>query len=237
MPPYSINIGDIMIGKKFGMLIIINDSGKRSKDRGMIWTCRCECGKVKDVSYKFLKNEKKPRSCGCSRRIASDKIFLSNIDNSKDCWIWKGVKNKGGYGRIGTKELATRRSYKYFIGEIPKGKQVCHTCDNRICVNPNHLFLGSIGDNMRDRTSKGRQAKGSKIGNSILTEDMVYEIRKTRLEGKSYKELMEKFNLSFYMIRCVCKNRQWNHVPLGEECSKFISPHDKNQKQHNFSSV
>ncbi len=221
-----------MIGKKFGMFIIIKDSGKRGNDRGMIWTCRCECGNVKDVSYKLLKNENKPRSCGCSRKIWSDKIFLSNIEKTEGCWTWKGVQNKGGYGRIGTKEIASRRSYKYFVGEIPKGKQVCHTCDNRICVNPDHLFLGSIGDNMRDRTSKGRQAKGSMIDSSLLDEEKVLDIRKKRLSGMKYKDISKEYDIHWYAIRNVCKDFTWKHVALGEECKNYVSPHDWNQKQH-----
>lgn len=221
-----------MIGQRFGMFIIIKDSGKRSNDRGMIWRCRCDCGEIKDVSYKLLKNELKPRSCGCSRKIASDKIFLSNIEKTETCWIWTGCSNKGGYGKIGTKEIASRRSYKYFVGDIPKGKQVCHICDNRICVNPDHLFLGSIGDNMRDRTSKNRQAKGSCIASSVLNEDQVLSIRQQRLFGSKYKDLAEEFNVHWYAIRKICKNETWKHVALGQECKNYVSPHDYNKKQH-----
>lgn len=221
-----------MIGKKFGMLLVISDSGKRTNDRGIIWTCRCDCGNIKDVSYKLLKNESKPRSCGCSRKIASDRIFLSNIEKTDTCWLWKGVFNQGGYGKIGTKDVAPRRSYKYFVGEIPKGKQVCHICDNRACVNPDHLFVGSIADNMRDKFEKNRQAKGSKIGNSFLDEEKVLDIRRARLSGCTYKEISSRYGVGFFNIRSICKNKIWKHVELGEECRIFVSPNDKNQKQH-----
>lgn len=209
-----------MIGNKFGMLLVIKDSGKRTNDRGMIWTCKCDCGTIKDVSFKLLKNEKKPRSCGCSRKINSRKIFDSNIQKTETCWLWTGCINKSGYGKIGTKDIASRRAYKYFIGEIPKGLQVCHKCDNRACVNPSHLFLGTIGDNMRDRTSKNRQAKGSKIGNSIVTEETVLEIRRMRISGLEYQVIADKFKIGWDLTRKICKNEGWKHVALGEESRK-----------------
>lgn len=90
---------------------------------------------------------------------------------------------------------------------------------------------------MADKVGKNRQAKGSKIGCSVLNEDQVYQIRKQRLSGKSYKDLMQIFELSFYMIRSICKNRHWKHVALGDECASYISPHDFNQKQHKISSI
>ena len=99
-------------------------------------------------------------------------------------------------------------------------------------MNPDHLFLGSIGDNMRDRTAKNRQAKGSRIGNSILNESQVLEIRKKRLTGKTYQELSKEFSVDWYVIRKICKNQGWKHVDLGEDCRKFVSPKDKNKTQH-----
>ena len=221
-----------MIGQKFGMLTIIKDTGKRTSSRGIIYLCKCDCGNMKEIRWSLIKRENRPRSCGCSRKILSRKIFESNIEKTEGCWIWKGNFNKGGYGKIGCKRLAHRDAYVYAYGKVPVGIQVCHTCDNRSCVNPSHLFLGSIADNMADKVKKNRQAKGSKIGSSVLDEEKVYQIRKIRLEGKKYKEICEIFQIDFYLVRKICKNSTWKHVPLGEECSKYISPHDTNQKQH-----
>ena len=213
-----------MIGKKFGMCTVIEDSGKRTKDNGIIWVCRCDCGKIKNVSRKLLMNDDKPRSCGCSRKIRAKIQFESHFEKTDGCWIWKGCTNQGGYGKFGGRAgSASRVAYQFYVGPIPKNKQVCHKCDNRLCVNPEHLFLGSIGDNMKDRTAKNRQAKGSKIANSILNEQIVLEIRQKRLVGKEYQELADEYKIGWYLVRSICKNRQWKHVPLGEECKAYIS--------------
>lgn len=220
-----------MIGKKCGMLTIIKDTGKRTPTRGRIYLCKCECGNMKEVRWSLLRRENKPRSCGCSRKIKAKKMFLSHIEESENCWNWTGTLNTGGYGKF--KGInASKVMWEYTFGKVIDGLQVLHTCDNRKCVNPKHLFLGTIAENMKDKVQKNRQAKGSKIGASILTEEKVLEIRKKRLENTTYKELSEIFNISFYLVRSICKNRQWKHVPLGEECSKYISPFDYNQHQH-----
>ena len=86
------------------------------------------------------------------------------------------------------------------------------------------MFLGTISDNMHDKFKKNRQAKGSKIGSSILNEEKVYEIRRLRMTGKTYEELADIFNVSWYLIRSICKNRHWKHVALGEECKVYRKP-------------
>lgn len=92
--------------------------------------------------------------------------FLVKVDKSsvvEECWLWKGAHNFEGYGfmRVGNSTRSAHRiSYELFRGVIPTGYQVCHKCDNPRCVNPNHLFVGTRSDNMRDKVAKGRHRKG-----------------------------------------------------------------------------
>src|SRR5690606_21185999 len=82
------------------------------------------------------------------------------------CWIWLGEMASGGYGRIyvdrGRREAAHRVFYREMVGEIPDGMCVCHKCDTRCCVNPSHLFIGSLRDNAIDMSKKGRSMYGER---------------------------------------------------------------------------
>ncbi len=85
----------------------------------------------------------------------------------KECWIWKKLKDRDGYGVSNFNNYpiqAHRHSYKIFYGEIPNGKIVAHYCDTPECVNPNHLFLATNSENNNDRKLKGRSAFGLKNG-------------------------------------------------------------------------
>jgi hypothetical protein len=90
--------------------------------------------------------------------------FFSKIDKTETCWVWTaGLRGKTGYGafKLNGKVIdAHRISYELHNTVIPPGMYVCHTCDNRKCVNPNHLFLGSAKDNHQDAVNKNRIIPG-----------------------------------------------------------------------------
>jgi len=88
---------------------------------------------------------------------------VNRTNNTNDCWEWLTGKSKDGYGRFwfkGKNIRAHRYSWLIHFGSPPNNESVLHNCDNPICVNPNHLFVGTHDDNMKDKTKKGRQTKG-----------------------------------------------------------------------------
>jgi len=84
---------------------------------------------------------------------------------SEDCWPWTAALTHDGYGRFGwggTTHISHRIAFRMEVGEIPEGLCACHSCDNRKCCNPNHIWLGTHWDNVLDKMAKGRYKEGAK---------------------------------------------------------------------------
>ena len=139
------------------------------------------------------------------------------------CWIWiGGKKNKLGYGTIyvrkGETDEAHRVAYRNMVEPIPDGMCVCHKCDNPSCVNPDHLFLGTHQDNMKDMYRKGRNVPsiGEKNWRAKLTEENIREIWKRYKKHSRYgsgtaSTLAREFKISLPSIYSVI-SRGWKHV-------------------------
>lgn len=133
------------------------------------------------------------------------------------CWIW--TKNlTRGYGtfKVDGKRnpvKATRWAYEHFYGKkIPSSKIfVCHKCDVRACVNPEHLFLGTTHDNMQDAHKKNRFKRGSEQHAAKLTEKDIIKIRKL-YRSKTYQEIADLFDVSKTTIRRIVTYAGWNHI-------------------------
>lgn len=137
-------------------------------------------------------------------------------DPDTRCWMWAGAKSR--YGECGWREsgrwvrtLAHRRSWVLFRGPIPDGLFVCHRCDTPLCVNPDHLFLGTHDDNMADQVAKGRQARGTRNAMARLNEDTVRAIRRAA-GSASQRALARQFGTSPMTINRIIRRQLWRHV-------------------------
>ena len=161
--------------------------------------------------------------------------FWSKVEvkGPDECWEWTACLYPTGYGcmRIGkTRFRANRVSWMIHNGQPDVTLAVCHHCDNRKCVNPAHLFIGTIPDNNIDRHTKGRSACGDRAGrktcpesfpvgeevtNSKLTDDQVREIRalyKPRTHGRGPVSLGRRFGVTHRMIYMIVHGKQWKHL-------------------------
>lgn len=139
-----------------------------------------------------------------------------NINKKNGCWIWNASSNSAGYGlmRINYEYiLAHRLSWMIYKGEIPAGLCVLHNCDIPACVNPDHLFIGSQKENIKDMISKNRNSCGigEKNGHSILSEKIVLEIRNKYIPKKySMRMLAKEYGVTPQNIFSIVKNKTWN---------------------------
>ena len=150
------------------------------------------------------------------KALAFEKFFLPKIKKTDTCWLWAGSIRPNGYGLFkfkGKKYSAHRFAYELFKNEIPKDMHVCHTCDIRNCVNPDHLWLGTHLDNMRDKSIKGRQVTGEKNGKAKLTETQVLSIREKYATGEyTQPELGKEFNVSLITVSRILNKKAWKHI-------------------------
>lgn len=141
-----------------------------------------------------------------AKRIMSTKF---EVDENTGCWNWVACVQANGYARVrynGKSMGAHRLSYMAHKGEIPPKIDVCHKCDNRRCVNPAHLFLGTRAENMADAVAKGRQATGFKLPQTKLSDACKSEIVRRAKEGEKYQSIANSFGITQQMAGKVALN-------------------------------
>ena len=154
-------------------------------------------------------------------------LLARSAKTSSGCLEWTAGLGRGGYGKLkvsGVTLSAHRAAYLAFVGEIPNGLNVCHRCDNPLCLNPDHLFLGTTRENMADKVSKLRQARGDRQGLRLhperaprgerngaarLTVDHVLAIRASHA---SRSKLATDYLVSKSTIDHIITRKTWRHV-------------------------
>ncbi len=153
---------------------------------------------------------------------------VDQISSPHGCWLWTGTRQSKGYGilHLPPQTLAHRVSYQIRFGSIPPDLYVLHNCpgaDNPLCINPDHLWIGTLDDNNRDMRNKGRGrtpfqhghslAVGQKNAHSKLTDTAVRAIRFEFSQGQTtYRELAQQYEVSTGAIYDTIKRRTWGHI-------------------------
>ncbi len=163
-------------------------------------------------------------------KLDLDVKFWNHVEKTGTCWLWTGAKTTNKYScvyRNNKTQTGSRYVWINTFGAIPNGLFVLHRCDVRHCVNPDHLFLGTHQENMKDRNSKSRQAignrngrktkpehtaRGEKSAKAKLNSVQVLEIRELYVNGESRAELARKYSISWNAVNAIIERKVWRHV-------------------------
>jgi hypothetical protein len=154
--------------------------------------------------------------------IPAEVRFWRHVQKTETCWLWTGGRSgpqrDRGVFRLTSPVRKSVKAYRYswelHFGAIPDGQDVCHHCDNPLCVRPDHLFIGTAADNRADCVAKDRHNRGVRNGSAKLSDTDVIEIRRAydARETTQYA-LASRFSVSVPMINLIVNRKNWTHIP------------------------
>ena len=163
--------------------------------------------------------------------LTTEVRFWMKVNKTEYCWLWLARKDKDGYGRFywNKKQRGAHRiAYMLSTGNYPPDDLVvCYKCDNPSCVNPEHLFLGTVSDNIKDKVSKKRTACGNNNGknthpesrsfgiknpNAKFTDEMIRQIREMYKKIKSHRKIAQHFGVVKSTISSILNGKTWTHI-------------------------
>lgn len=175
--------------------------------------------RMRDKDSRFCSNSCSARWKGSRPKDAIyEKWFWSNTipEPNTGCWLWLGDMTTHGYGVArGTDKRrcsAHRRAFQLAIGPTPDGLDVCHRCDNRACVNPGHLFLGTRAENLADMRRKGRSARGERHHRALMTEAQVLEARARYAKGEPINAISKALGINVATIHSAVTRKSWTYL-------------------------
>jgi HNH endonuclease len=193
------------------------------------------CGTVRRFSLSVAKRR---RTCGqeCAYKVRGEHTrrrniarwgdwrdrFWRNVQKGDGCWEWQAHRDRDGYGRFTVPDRekrfpapASRIAWELANGtRVPDGLIVCHHCDNPPCCRPDHLYVGTFADNVRDSYERGRQnpPRGERQGGSKLTAEQIREIRTLILNGHRHRDIAARFAVDPSLISRIRHGEVWAHV-------------------------
>lgn len=145
--------------------------------------------------------------------------FLAKVDRRgpDECWLWTASTDPKGYGQfhlMGKPRKAPRVAFELWVGPIPDGGHILHSCDTPQCVNPAHLRVGDNEDNCRDKTIRGRQRgpRGQRNHNAKLTPAIIRKIRARRRRGEGCRALAREYGVTHGTVSSLCLGKHWSWV-------------------------
>ena len=150
---------------------------------------------------------------------AFQRRYWAKTQKSDGCWTWTGSKTGSGYGDIRFKGARTGRIYAHRAawllahgGTIPDGLDVCHHCDNRTCVNPKHLFVGTRAANVHDCIRKDRHARGERHGRAVLTARQVRTILARLAGGETHRSIAQDYSVRRETVTKISAGHRWRRL-------------------------